>query len=117
MRLQTKINRTEEEIKESKNPFTYTFFIYKWWGLQLTKIINWLKIKENQRDLKAIAWSYFGVLTFGLIFMIGDSKNITGNVLRIYKFTYSTFDFLQSLIIFIIIPSVFIYGFIKGRFK
>ena len=73
-------------------------------------------MKESTRDRLAIIWAMFGALTFGTIFMIGDSQNITGYTLKVYEITSSVWSYMTIFIIWIFI-SLIIFGIWEGKFK
>ncbi len=61
-------------------------------------------MKSKTKDKIAIAWAYFGALIFGTLFMLGDSGNITGGVIKVVYDSVSTaFVFLEFLVFAIFI--------------
>ena len=73
-------------------------------------------MKELTKDKLAIYWAMFGALTFGTLFMIGDSQNITGYTLKVYEITSSVWSYMTIFIIWIFI-SLIIFGIWEGKFK
>ena len=73
-------------------------------------------MKELTKDKLAIYWAMFGALTFGTLFMIGDSQNITGYTLKVYEVTSLVWSYMTIFIGYIFI-SLIIFGIWKGKFK
>ena len=74
---------------------------------------NWI-MNEKLKDKIAIAWSMFGALTLGTIFMLGSIR-ITGNVAKIYDVVSTTWSFL-TVYIGVLFIGLIIYGGIKDKF-
>ena len=57
-------------------------------------------MKEKFKDLICILWAYFGAIVIGNIFLLGTySKNISGNVVKIYDHASPAFSVIGSIVL------------------